>query len=198
MCSSRAVSFAKKFTDPMTKNGEFRLLTPQELNATPSRIINPGGGATGGGATRGGPADRRRHNRNRRIRRQPPRERHRPHRPGPGQFRSTTPTTPGATPDSGSATSGPTGFGGTGAFGQNGNVQVGPIAAVASRSTRSVDPHLQGARPLQRMDRQPSKMSYPRQFLRPQQGIQPGQQPGTNQGRPASTPTGSTPSSPIR
>src|SRR5690349_20583177 len=41
----------RKYTDPMTKNGDFRLLTPQELNATPSRIIQPGGGAGRAGAT---------------------------------------------------------------------------------------------------------------------------------------------------
>src|SRR6266545_6828839 len=35
----------KKFTDPMTKDGEFRLVSPQELNGTPTRMLNvPGAG----------------------------------------------------------------------------------------------------------------------------------------------------------
>jgi type II secretory pathway pseudopilin PulG len=189
----------KKFTDPMTKSGEFRLLTPQELNATPSRLINPGGANPGGpnsgqrgGATTGmaGTAD---------------------NRLGSGTaltgqgLGSSGAAAPGPDTTGTGTGSGSTGsaFGGTGAFGQNGTVQMGPIAAVASRSTD------QSIRIFKGRDHYNEWIVtiddvVPRQFLRPQQ-LQPGQQqpgqtgkPGMNQGRPTSTPTPSTPSTPIR
>jgi type II secretory pathway pseudopilin PulG len=184
----------KKFTDPMTKNGEFRLLTPQELNATPSRILNPGGGPLGAGQQTGGTTSGRAGATDNRLGSGTALTGQ-----GLGSSGSTTPMTPGASPDSGGAnSSGTTGFGGTSAFGgQNGNVQVGPIAAVASRSTD------QSIRIFKGRDHYNEWIVtiedvVPRQFLRPQQGTQPGQQPGVNQGRPGSMPTGSTPSSPIR
>jgi type II secretory pathway pseudopilin PulG len=186
----------KKFTDPMTKNGEFRLLSPQELNATPSRIVNPGGGPGSGSGLNQGIAGRA------------------DNRLGsgtamtgqglgsfgapqtvPGGGDSGTGSDPSKSSGSGSA------FGGTGAFGQNGQVQNGPIAAVASRSTD------QSIRIFKGRDHYNEWIVtiedvVPRQFLRQQQGIQPGQQPGQqpglNPGRPSTTPPTSTPSSPIR
>src|SRR5262249_12840418 len=92
------------------------------------------------------------------------------------------------------------GFGGTGAFGgENGQVQLGPIAAVASKSTD------QSVRIFKGRDHYNEWIVtiddvVPRQFLRQQQGVQPGQhprQPGQHPTR-SSSPMGSTPSSPIR
>jgi type II secretory pathway pseudopilin PulG len=181
----------KKFTDPMTKTGEFRLLSPQELNATPSRILQPGGGAVGAGGGRGttgmaGATDSRL---------------------GSGTaltgqgLGSTGPSAPtlGAE-NAGNASGSQSGFGGTGAFGQNGQIQNGPIAAVASRSTD------QSVRIFKGRDHYNDWIVtiedvVPRQFLRQQQGVpgQPNQRPGTspNQSRPQ-TPTPSNPSAPIR
>jgi type II secretory pathway pseudopilin PulG len=188
----------KKFTDPMTKNGEFRLLTPQELNATPSRILQPGG--AGGvsispdGRTvsvsngRAGSTDSRLGSGTALT----------------GQGLGSAPTTApgsGGTSGSGSAPSGSnsgSGFGGTGAFGQNGQIQNGPIAAVVSRSTD------QSIRIFKGRDHYNDWIVtiedvVPRQFLRQTQGVP--NQPGNNQNRPQTptqTPAPSTPSSPIR
>jgi type II secretory pathway pseudopilin PulG len=167
----------KKYTDPMTKSGEFRLLTPQELNATPSRLMNPGGGTgtaafgvpgQNGQAATGvaGQADNRLGSGTALTGQ------------GLGSNVSATPTTPG----------------GTGAFAQNGQIQNGPIAAVASTSTD------QSIRIFKGRDHYNEWIVtiedvVPRQFLRQQQP-QPGQQPGTNQNRPGSSPTPSTPSTP--
>jgi type II secretory pathway pseudopilin PulG len=47
----------KKYLDPMTKNGDkegdFRLISPQELNGTPTRILQPGGQNQGPGRNSG-------------------------------------------------------------------------------------------------------------------------------------------------
>jgi type II secretory pathway pseudopilin PulG len=190
----------KKFTDPMTKNGEFRLLSPQELNATPSRILQPGGGsafapAAGRGTTgMAGSTDSRLGSgtalTGQGLGSAPAGA------PGPGGTSSSGADASGAGSGSGSGTG--SAFGGTGAFGQNGQIQNGPIAAVASRSTD------QSIRIFKGRDHYNDWIVtiedvVPRQFLRQQQGV-PGQQnqrPGQNQGRPQ-TPTTSTPSSPIR
>src|SRR5262249_18437958 len=118
----------KKYLDPMTKDGQFRLLTPQELNATPSRILQPGGQPGAGGGRTGGLAGTTdsRLGSGTALTGQ-----------GLGSSGSVTPQTPG-TDSSGmgsTATGSGSGFGGTGAFGQNGQIQNGPIAAVASKST---------------------------------------------------------------
>jgi type II secretory pathway pseudopilin PulG len=192
----------KKFTDPMTKNGEFRLLTPQELNATPSRILQPGGGGAVGGFGRGtgsgsnsgstgmaGSTDSRLGSGTALTGQ------------GLGSASGGAPTAGGTSADgssSGSGTGSGSGFGGTGAFGQNGQIQNGPIAAVASRSTD------QSVKIFKGRDHYNDWIVtiedvVPRQFLRQQQGVpgQPNQQPGLNQSRPQ-TPATSTPSSPIR
>jgi type II secretory pathway pseudopilin PulG len=177
----------KKYTDPMTKDGEFRLLTPQELSGTPTRMLNP----VGQGGRRGGPGTTRAGS------------------PGPStgaagstdnRLGSGTALTgqglgsaPGSAGGFGTPDRGTTGPGGE-------TIQVGPIAAVASKSTE------QSIRIFKGRDHYNQWIVtiddvIPRQFLRPPQTTQPGQQPGANPGRPTPGrpsfgPT--TPSSPIR
>jgi type II secretory pathway pseudopilin PulG len=180
----------KKYSDPMTKDGEFRLLTPQELNATPSRILQTGGaGATSG---RAGTADSRLGSGTALTGQ------------GLGSTVSVTPQTPGTdspgmgstATGSGSGSSSGSAFGGTGAFGQNGQIQNGPIAAVASKSTE------QSIRIFKGRDHYNEWIVtiddvVPRQFLRQPQTTpnQSGMQPGAQPGRPS---TPGSPSAPIR
>jgi hypothetical protein len=175
----------------MTKDGEFRLLTPQELNGTPTRMLSPLGpqgarrfGGTGGtgasAAGTAGGADNRLGSGTALTGQ------------GLGSAAGTSPAGGGF----GTSDSSATGPGGE-------TIQVGPIAAVASKSTD------QSIRIFKGRDHYNQWIVtiddvVPRQFLRPQQPTQPGQRPGVNPGRQAS-PTGAqpsfgptTPSSPIR
>jgi type II secretory pathway pseudopilin PulG len=183
----------KEFTDPMTKDGKFRLLTPQELNATPSRMFNqPGVNVTQrGGVTQvsTGPASGTAGTSDNRL----------------GSGTALTGQGLGSSSGSGAPmTPGAGGFGTSDATGPGGQPLIqGPIAAVASRSTD------QSIRIFKGRDHYNEWIVtiddvIPRQFLRPQQP-QPGQQPGTNPSRPttptnpmSSGPTSPTSSSPNR
>jgi type II secretory pathway pseudopilin PulG len=179
----------RKFTDPMTKDGEFRLLTPQELNATPTRMLNlPGAGNAGRTDNRLGTGTAI-----------------------PGQGISTGGSV-GAPPATGTGAPGAASGSGlsdsnaandpskpAASSGPGGTIQIGPIAAVASKSTE------QSIRIFKGRDHYNQWIVtiddvVPRQFLRQQQPNQPGQAPGNNnpgrQSSPGSTsPTSSSPTS---
>jgi len=182
----------KKYLDPMTKNGEFRLISPQELQGVPTGLRNfPGGpdptNQAGFGARRQGNAGTS------------------DNRPGSGTAMTgsglTTSGGPGTTPGA------PGTIGGFGSSdpnqpgsssGPGGTLQVGPIASVASRSTdqsirifKGRDHYNQWIVTIEDV--------VPRQFLRQQQPTQPGQAPGQNPGgNPGRPSSPTTPNSPIR
>jgi type II secretory pathway pseudopilin PulG len=180
----------KKYTDPMTKDGEFRLLTPQELTGTPTRMLNgqlgnmPGTRGAGGRARIPGPTFGSAGSTDNRL----------------GSGTALTGQGLGSAPGTSAGGFGtPSSGGTTGPGGET--IQVGPIATVASKSTE------QSIRIFKGRDHYNQWIVtiddvIPRQFLRPPQTTQPGQQPGANPGRspspgrPSFGPT--TPSSPIR
>jgi general secretion pathway protein G len=180
----------KKYLDPMTKDGEFRLISPQELNNSPTRMLNlPGQGGQGQGRNSGSAFGNSPFGNS-------------PQGSGPGTAggsdnrlgSGTAMTGSGLGSNTGGApgTTNPSGSGTT--SGPGGTIQVGPIAAVASRSTD------QSIRIFKGRDHYNQWIVtiddvVPRQFLR-QTGVNPNQpnQPQTPN-RPT-TPT--TPRSPSR
>jgi type II secretory pathway pseudopilin PulG len=203
----------KKFTDPMTKDGEFRLISPQELAGTPTGIRNTGGGPQGsrqsggfssgsqqqgGGSSFGsqgggsgsaggaGSVD---------------------NRLGSGTaltgqgLGSASGTQPFSSPGGSLVSPGTdpaSAFGSGSTSGPGGTINIGPIAAVVSKSTD------QSIRIFKGRDHYNQWIVtiddvMPRQLLRQQQpGQQPGQTPNNRPGQPSTGSPGSPSSSPTR